>query len=138
MWEEAYNMGKVLSDTVMAEWDNRTQVDTFDIDHQWPVYGCDVDPDSYMMPLYSRAQMPKRYIEFDEAAMTMVVSFLEVSYHRVGSLRYSLVIFSSSPARTIRSCGVSRLKNPRALRESQRSMCSRTQQATVLAPSPRK
>jgi len=80
-WERVYAMGRILADAVLAAEPGFERATEHGIEHRHQMFES-VCVGDYMVTMYELFDMPKRYVE--ERGDEVIVSHLEVSWHRLG------------------------------------------------------
>ncbi len=86
-FERAYDMGRILAETVNGTLETLTPSASFDIRHRWAHYACRAE-ESYLTFAYEFLGVPKRYIEYRDDEMW--VSNIEVSWHKLGDAEFGV------------------------------------------------
>lgn len=87
-WDRTYDMGKIIADTTIAELANMTLAEEYNINHKSKEFDCEVAGETYLTTALDYLNMPKRYYTVNEDD-NYVVSFLEVSWHKVGPIEFA-------------------------------------------------
>ena len=80
-WDQVYAMGKILADSVLSAESGLEPTADTSIEHRHEMFTSACEGD-YMTTMYELLDMPKRYVE--EQGDAVIVSQLEVSWHRLG------------------------------------------------------
>jgi len=85
-WARAYDMGKIIADTTIADFSNLKLAEEYDIQHKSKEFSVEVG-ETYMKDALVYLNMPKRYYSLVDGVYT--VDFVEAAWHKLGPIEFA-------------------------------------------------